>query len=42
LPRLRSFPHIRRDFYKVKLLGNEQGVLTYGDKQVVVQDWALI
>jgi AraC family transcriptional activator of pobA len=37
-----SFPHIRRDFYKIKLLCNAQGTLSYADKNVAVQACALI
>jgi len=37
-----SFPHLRRDFYKIKLLCNAQGLLTYADKTVAVQQPALI
>lgn len=31
-----AFPHIRRDFYKIKLLRTTQGVLSYADKKVAV------
>jgi len=37
-----SFPHIRRDFYKIKLLCNAQGILSYADQRVAVQSGALI
>ncbi|OUJ72309.1 helix-turn-helix domain-containing protein [Hymenobacter crusticola] len=37
-----AFPHIRRDFYKVKLLCGAEGVLAYADQRVVVQDCALV
>ncbi|AMJ64376.1 helix-turn-helix domain-containing protein [Hymenobacter sp. PAMC 26628] len=37
-----SFPHQRRDFYKIKLLCSVQGILGYADQQVAVQDCALI
>jgi AraC family transcriptional activator of pobA len=37
-----SFPHQRRDFYKIKLLHTTQGVLSYADKTVAVQAPALI
>lgn len=37
-----SFPHTRRDFYKIKLLCNAQGVISYADQHVAVQDSALI
>ena len=37
-----SFPHIRRDFYKIELLCNAQGILGYADSRVVVQEAALI
>ncbi|MDB5267128.1 MAG: hypothetical protein JWP58_168 [Hymenobacter sp.] len=37
-----SFPHVRRDFYKIKLLCNVQGILSYADQRVEVQDSALI
>jgi AraC family transcriptional activator of pobA len=37
-----SFPHIRRDFYKIKLLDNAQGILSYADRRVEVQKPALV
>ena len=37
-----SFPHLRRDFYKIKLLCNAQGIISYADKTVAVQQPALI
>ncbi|TGD82555.1 helix-turn-helix domain-containing protein [Hymenobacter wooponensis] len=37
-----SFPHIRRDFYKIKLLDNAQGILSYADRRVEVQAAALV
>lgn len=37
-----SFPHVRRDFYKIKLLCNVQGILSYADQRVEVRDSALI
>lgn len=37
-----SFPHIRRDFYKIKLLDNAQGILSYADRRVEVQACALV
>jgi len=37
-----SFPNLRRDFYKIKLLCHAQGRLTYADKTVVIQQPALI
>jgi AraC family transcriptional activator of pobA len=37
-----AFPHMRRDFYKIKLLRNVQGTLSYADQQVAVQDCALV
>ncbi len=37
-----SFPHLRRDFYKIKLLCNVQGILGYADQRVAVQDCTLI
>ncbi|GAB3637985.1 response regulator transcription factor [Hymenobacter arcticus] len=37
-----SFPHIRRDFYKIKLLCNAQGILSYADKNITVSACALI
>ncbi|TDN39481.1 AraC family transcriptional regulator [Hymenobacter sp. UV11] len=36
------FPHIRRDFYKVKLLCDAQGILSYADQHVVVQACTLV
>lgn len=37
-----AFPHIRRDFYKVKLLCGAQGILRYADKSIVVESCALV
>jgi AraC family transcriptional activator of pobA len=37
-----TFPHIRRDFYKMKLLCNAQGILSYADKKIAVSADALI
>lgn len=37
-----SFPHVRRDFYKIKLLDNAQGILSYADRRVEVQAAALV
>ena len=37
-----AFPHIRRDFYKVKLLRHADGVLRYGDQSVVVKGDVLL
>ena len=37
-----SFPHVRRDFYKVKLLCNAQGILAYANQRVAVQACALV
>ena len=37
-----SFPHLRRDFYKIKLLCNAQGIISYADKTITVQQPALI
>ncbi len=37
-----SFPHIRRDFYKIELLCNAQGILGYADTRVTVGEDALI
>lgn len=36
------FPHVRRDFYKIKLFCQAQGVLSYADQQVAVRGSALI
>ncbi|WP_210516634.1 helix-turn-helix domain-containing protein [Hymenobacter terricola] len=36
------FPHIRRDFYKIKLLCNVQGIISYADQRVAVQGPALV
>ncbi|UOG77505.1 hypothetical protein MTX78_24050 (plasmid) [Hymenobacter tibetensis] len=36
------FPHIRRDFYKIKLLCDAQGLLSYADQRVLVQTDALV
>ena len=40
--RAATFAHIRRDFYKLKLLRQADGVLRYGDQQVAVQGDALL
>jgi AraC-like DNA-binding protein len=37
-----SFPHVRRDFYKIKLMCNVEGIISYADRQVLVQDSALV
>lgn len=37
-----SVPLLRRDFYKIKLLCNAQGIISYADKTVVVQQPALV
>jgi AraC-like DNA-binding protein len=37
-----SFPHVRRDFYKIKLLCNAQGILSYANQRVIVQSCALV
>ncbi|MBW3374618.1 helix-turn-helix transcriptional regulator [Hymenobacter norwichensis] len=37
-----AFPHVRRDFYKIKLLCDAQGILSYADQRVAVQGCALI
>lgn len=37
-----SFPHLRRDFYKIKLLCEAQGIISYADKTVAVQGPALV
>ena len=37
-----SFPHIRREFYKIKLLDGAQGILSYADRRVEVQACALV
>jgi len=37
-----TYPHIRRDFYKIKLMCNVQGILSYADQHVSVQDSALV
>ncbi len=36
------FPLVRRDFYKIKLLNNAQGVLTYADQHVAINASALV
>ena len=36
------FPHIRRDFYKIKLLSGARGVLSFADQRVAVQGPALV
>lgn len=40
--RAAAFAHIRRDFYKLKLLRQADGVLRYGDRQVAIQGDALL
>jgi AraC-like DNA-binding protein len=40
--RAETYPHIRRDFYKIKLMCNVQGSLSYADHRVAVQDSALV
>lgn len=37
-----TFPHRRRDFYKIKLLCGAQGVLSYADQRVAVESCALV
>jgi len=37
-----AFPHIRRDFYKIKLLCGAQGSLSYADERVEIRASALI
>ncbi len=37
-----SFPHVRRDFYKIKLLCNAQGILSYANQRVLVESCALV
>jgi AraC-like DNA-binding protein len=37
-----AYPHIRRDFYKIKLMQHVQGTLAYADARVAVQDAALV
>lgn len=37
-----SFPHVRRDFYKIELLCQARGVLGYADKHVEVNGCVLI
>lgn len=36
------YPPVRRDFYKIKLLCDAQGILSYADQRVAVHDCALI
>ncbi|RTQ53290.1 AraC family transcriptional regulator [Hymenobacter gummosus] len=36
------YPHVRRDFYKLKLLCGAEGILSYADQRVRVQGCALI
>ena len=40
--RATSFPHNRKDFYKITLTTSAQGVLSYADKAIVINDHALI
>ncbi|QKG55534.1 helix-turn-helix transcriptional regulator [Hymenobacter sp. BRD128] len=42
VPTPATFPHIRRDFYKVKLLCGAQGTLSYANQRVAVPSCALI
>lgn len=37
-----EIPHLRRDFYKVKLLDNAQGILAYADQHIAIRTCALI
>jgi len=37
-----AYPHVRRDFYKIKLLCGAEGILSYADQRVVVQGCALV
>ncbi|MFD2720137.1 helix-turn-helix domain-containing protein [Hymenobacter monticola] len=37
-----TYPHVRRDFYKIKLMRQVQGVLSYADQRVSVQDSTLV
>lgn len=37
-----AYPHVRRDFYKIKLLCGAEGILSYADQRVVVRGCALI
>ena len=41
-PAADAYPHVRRDFYKIKLLCGAEGTLSYADQRVAVQDCALI
>jgi AraC family transcriptional activator of pobA len=36
------YPHVRRDFYKIKLLCDAEGILSYADQRVAVRGCALI
>jgi AraC family transcriptional activator of pobA len=36
------YPHVRRDFYKIKLLCGAEGILSYADQRVAVRGCALI
>jgi len=37
-----SFPPLRRDFYKIKLLHSVQGILSYADRRIEIREPALI
>ncbi|MDO7876038.1 helix-turn-helix transcriptional regulator [Hymenobacter sp. ASUV-10] len=37
-----SYPHVRRDFYKIKLLCGADGILSYADQRVGIKGCALI
>src|SRR5258708_721893 len=37
-----SFPHTRKDFYKITLATKAEGVLSYADKAIAIHDHALI
>lgn len=42
VPAAGSYPHVRRDFYKIKLLCNVEGILSYADQRVPVRRSALV
>jgi AraC family transcriptional activator of pobA len=42
VPATDSYPHVRRDFYKIKLLCDVEGILSYADQRVTVRRSALV
>jgi len=42
VPAANVYPHVRRDFYKIKLLCSVEGILSYADQRVPVRSSALV